>query len=180
MASAQTIRIILPDSRSFKKFFDSNGPFKFALTSREYPPVLLEEEEWIFSNDLKALFKDLMQFEADKMKFVRTPFDPGSRTVLRPGDMSEWKILNFPEDWNHVQSDFFIPEGHLTVNVLDRLENKTGDTGPGEIEDAFFRCLEMEIEQFGYHLFKPKGKGKRAAIQEYLKEWMEDDAEAGI
>lgn len=61
--------MILPDSKAFKKFWIHNEPYRYALTSREYPPVLLADEEWIFSNDLTALLKELMQFDQNKMKF---------------------------------------------------------------------------------------------------------------
>lgn len=173
-------RKILPNSKEFKTFWKEHGPFRYALTSSEFPPVLLEEEEWIFSNNLNALFKALMQFEKQKMKVVKAPFNPENKTILRPETLSSWKINNFPEEWNVCVSDIFVPEGHLTQTVLDTIEIPEEKIGPAQVEDAFFKCLEAGIEQLGYLLFIPKGESKYAAITAYLAEWEQDELDAGI
>jgi len=69
-------REILSNSKEFKVFWEEKGPYKYALTSKEFPPVLLKPEEWIFPNDIEALLKTLMQFNQRKMKIVKAPFNP--------------------------------------------------------------------------------------------------------
>lgn len=173
-------RAILPTSKEFKHFWKNEGPFKYALTSSEFPPVLLEPEEWIFSNDIQALLKALMQFEKRKMKIVKALFKPGNKSILRPEALSSWKINHFPEEWNACICDIFVPEGHLTKAVFDTIGLPEANLEPKQVEAAFFQCLATQIEQFGYLLFKPQGTSKYAAIKTYLAEWEEDDQDAGL
>ncbi len=173
-------RQILSSFKEFKGFWKEQGPFKFALTSMDFPPVLLESEEWIFSNDIKILLKDLMQFNQRKMKIVQAAFNPENKNILRPEKLIAWKISNFPEEWNALVSDVFVPQGHLTEAVADKVEINKEKTDAGNIESAFFQCLEESIEEIGYLLFKPAGKSKYAAVQKYLSEWEQDDKDAGL
>lgn len=172
-------RKILPELKEFKTFWKKDGPFRFALTSREYPPVLLEPEEWLFSNDVGSLLKDLMGYDQKKMAVVHTPFNPKKKKVLRPDDLSEWKINNFPEEWQVSASSLFVPPGHLTRVVLSGLDKDEPADIPS-IEKAFFRCLETEIDALGYILFKPRNGSKWASLSKYLAEWEKDESEAGL
>ncbi len=180
MMLESTIKTILQDSIEFKQFWKEKGPFKYALTSREFPPVLLAPEEWIFSNDMAGLLKKLMQFEKRKMKIVKSEFNPENKTILRPEMLSPWKINNFPEEWNSNICDLFIPEGHLTQTVTDSIESAAGKIGTGDVETAFFNCLETRIDQLGYQLIKPGGTSKYAAVKPYLSEWEKDEKESGM
>ncbi len=180
MTNKLVTRKILTGSKEFKTFWQESDPFKYALTSQDYPPVLLKEEEWLFSNDVVALLKELMQYDAQKMKMVKAPWNPANKAVLRPDDLSAWKIANFPEAWHGASCDIFVPEGHLTCTVLDEVEDKAGKVDAAMIENAFFVCLQSKIEQLGYLLFKPVNGAKRASVQSYLKEWEADEADAGL
>lgn len=180
MAVKPVTRVVLAGSADFKAFWQKNRPFRYALTSSEYPPVLLEAEEWLFSNDVTELLKELMQFRQKRMKFVKTPFNPGNKTVLRPEGLSAWQIINFPEEWNGAVCDVFVPEGHLTRKVVNALPVQRDRDDAGKIEGAFFSCLGSSIEQLGYILFKPVQGAKRAAVQTYLKEWERDESDAGL
>ncbi|MCF6248874.1 MAG: hypothetical protein L3J69_16180 [Desulfobacula sp.] len=173
-------RKVLAGLKEFKTFWQNNGPYRYALTSKEFPPVLLEEEEWIFSNDIVALLKELMQYNQQKMKLIKAPFNLANKSVLRPEELSEWKITNFPEEWNGADCDIFVPQGHLTSKVVHTIDEtkKTGDAK--NVERSFFICLEQEIEKMGYLLFKPRQGAKRAAVQTYLKEWEVDESDAGL
>jgi len=173
-------REILPNSKVFKVFWEEKGPYQYALTSKEFPPVLLEPEEWIFSDDIEALLKELMQFDKRKMKIVKAPFNPANKSILRPEKLSPWKINNFPEEWNAAVCDIFVPEGHLTGVVLDKIEKNENDIEIKQIEAAFFQCLETRIEQLGYLLFNFRGSSKSAAVKKYLAEWEEDEQDAGV
>ncbi len=173
-------REILLNSREFKGFWKEKGPFKFALTSMDFPPVLLEPEEWIFSNDKILLLKELMQFEQKKMKVVQAAFNPENSKILRPDNLIAWKINNFPEEWNALVCDFFVPEGHLTLAVMDKVSSKKKKVDANTIEAAFFHCLENSIEQIGYLLFKPETGSKYAGIKKFLLDWEHDDREAGV
>ncbi|HCY85340.1 MAG TPA: hypothetical protein DHV36_09430 [Desulfobacteraceae bacterium] len=174
------IRKTLPYAKEFKQFWKDNGPFKYALTSNEFPPVLLEPEEWIFGNDKIEVLKDLMGFAKNKMAFVQAPFNPDNKEVLRPDDICGWKITHFPEEWNRMVCDAFVPEGQLTQAVIEELatleekENKQG------IESAFFNILARQLDQMGYTLIEPRGKSKFASTRAYLEEWEEDEADAGL
>ncbi len=189
MVVESATRIILTSVKEFKIFWQKSEPYRYALTSQEFPPVLLEEEEWIFSNDVVVLLKELMQYNQQKMKMVKAPFNPANKNVLRPDELSEWKITNFPDAWNRMETDIFVPEGHLTSKVIQTL-GKTKkatkakidpiDVDSANVESAFFNCLEQEIEQMGYLLFKPRQGAKRAAVQSYLKEWDDDESDAGL
>jgi len=173
-------REVLANSKDFKQFWEEKGPFKYALTSCEFPPVLLEPEEWIFSNDLIVLLKALMQFDKRKMKVVKALFNPENRNILRPETLSSWKINNFPEEWDVCACDIFIPKGHLTRAVFDKIVIPEGELESKQVEEAFFQCLEIKIEQIGYLLLKPRGSSKYATINKYLAEWEEDEQDAGL
>ena len=180
MNDAMVIRQILLNSKDFKLFWKKQGPFKFALTSSEFPTVLLEPEEWIFSNQIEVLLKALMQFEKRKMEIINSPFNPVKKAILRPEPMIPWKITNFPEEWQACVCDCFIPEGHLTRHIFEGIPLPEEKLDQGFVEKAFFHCLANCVEQLGYFLFKPIGNSKYADIIKYLTEWEEDDQEAGL
>jgi hypothetical protein len=180
MAIESIKREILPNSKQFKQFWKEKGPFKYALTSNEFPPVLLEPEEWIFSDDIQVILKELMQFDKLKMKIVRAPFNPENKSILRPENLSSWKINNFPEEWNAFICDIFVPQGYLTLEVVERIKISEEKIEPKLVETTFFQCLENCIDQLGYLLLKPQGSSKNAAITTYLSEWEEDEKDAGL
>ncbi len=183
-------RQILPNLKDFIKFWKDRGPFRYALTSNEYPPILLEPEEWIFGNDIHLLLKELMQFDQKKMAFVESPFSPKNKNILRPDDLSPWKISHFPEQWNRVVCDAFVPEGHLTCSVMnaartleksDRsLYSQKEPPGKQNVEKAFFNLLEAHLEKMGYLLLIPLGNSKYASTKDYLLAWEADEREAGL
>lgn len=174
------IRQILSTSREFKAFWEKQGPFRYALTSNEFPPVLMEPEEWIFSDDLEALLKSLMQFEAREMEIVPFPFNPDKKSILRPDAMIPWRIINFPEEWSSCGCDCFMPGGHLTHLIFQGLSLPDGNLDSGYVEKAFFHCLSNCTDQLGYLLFKPIKNSKTADMKKYLTEWEEDDQDAGL
>jgi hypothetical protein len=184
------VRQILPNVKDFIKFWKEIGPFRYALSSNEFPPILLEPEEWIFGNDIHLLLKELMQFDQKKMAFAQSPFNPKNKNILRPDGLSAWKITHFPEQWNSIVCDLFVPEGHLTCLVMDEAGNleKSGrpmdsQKEPPEkqiIEKAFFNLLETHLEKMGYLLLIPLGNSKTASTKNYLLEWEEDEREAGL
>lgn len=174
-------RQILPHSTDFKRFWKDKGPFEYALTSAEYPPVLLAPEEWIFGHTARDVLESLMGFSPGKAAIVRSDFNPENTRILRPGNLIPWKVQSFPEEWNHMPCDFFIPEGHLTRVVTDRMID---DPFPGDevqqIAAAFFALLENHVTAMGYVLLKPVGNARYAAIHDYLAEWEADEADAGL
>ena len=174
------VRKILPNVRDFKRFWKDAGPFKYALTSKEYPPVLLEPEEWIFGNDRTAVLKELMQFSKEKMAFMRAPFNAENTDILRPEEICAWKLKHFPEEWNMMVCDAFVPEGHLTRAVMEEVKVQgLGDDKDG-VEKAFFTLLERQIGEMGYVLISPREKSRFASTRAYLEEWEEDEADAGL
>jgi len=173
-------RKILPNVKDFKGFWKESGPFAYALTSKEYPPVLLEPEEWIFGNDKIDVIKELMQFSQSKMAFVRAPFNPANKSILRPEDLCSWKITHFPKDWNLIVCDAFVPEGHLTRAVMAELEAKGGEDNKEGLEKAFFSLVARQLDEMGYVLLGPRGKSKSAVVRSYLEEWEEDEEDAGL
>ena len=174
------IRKTLPYARDFKQFWKDSGPFKYALTSNEFPPVLLAPEEWIFGNDRTEVLKELMGFSKNKMAFVQAPFNPDKTDILRPEDICGWKISHFPDAWNRMVCDAFVPEGHLTRAVVDELDTIGKKEGRQGIEAAFFSLLSRQLDQMGYVFIEPRGKSRFASTRAYLEEWEEDEADAGI
>ncbi len=174
------IRDILTNSKEFRLFWKEKGPFKFALTSSDFPPVLLEPEEWIFSNDMEMLLKSLMQEEKRKIEIIHSPFNPVNKSILRPETLIPWKIAGFPEGWNACACDCFIPEGHLTRHIFKGLTLPEEKPDQEFVEKAFFNCLADCVEQLGYRLFKPCGNSKFADIKKYLTEWEKDDQDSGL
>ena len=75
-----------------------------------------------------------MQYRKKKMKIVKVPFNPDSKKILRPENLSEWKISHFPEEWNSSTCDLFTPEGHLTAAVLDAAGTATDCLLPDQVE----------------------------------------------
>jgi hypothetical protein len=173
-------RGIFSNSKEFKAFWEKKGPFAYAVTSSDFPPVLLEPEEWIFSNDIQALLKALMQFDKREMKVVKAPFNLKNENILRPEKLSPWKINNFPEEWDVCRCDIFVPKGYLTWAVLEKIRMPEEDIDHKQVQAAFFQCLETRIEHIGYLLFKPRGSSKYAAIKKYFAEWEKDDQDAGL
>ncbi|MCF8090991.1 MAG: hypothetical protein K9K40_00845 [Desulfotignum sp.] len=177
----QIFRQILPHASDFKRFWKEAGPFAFALTSAEFPPVLLEPEEWIFGHTARDVLKELMGFNRKKMAFLRTGFNPDNPDILRPDNLISWKISHFPREWNHMRSDFFIPDGHLTRVVTDSISAAPGlKDEKQQVTAAFFTLLENHLETMGYVLLKPRGSSKYAAIHKYLSEWEADESDAGL
>ncbi len=177
----QVVRQILPHAADFKRFWKEAGPFAFALTSAEFPPVLLLPEEWIFGYTAEEVLKELMQFNQKKMAFVPAEFNPDNKGILRPENMVSWKIRHFPEEWNHMASDFFIPEGHLTQAVADQAKTLPAQGNEKQrMAAAFFVLLEKNLDAMGYVLLTPRPGSRYAAIRKYLAEWEEDEAEAGL
>ena len=111
MKLESTKKKILQNSIEFKQFWEEKGPFKYALTSREFPPVLLAPEEWIFSNDMAELLKALMQFKKRKMKVVRSAFNPENKNILRPEMLSPWKIIISQRNGIQVSATFLFQKG---------------------------------------------------------------------
>jgi hypothetical protein len=177
----QVIRQILPHAADFKQFWKESGPFAFALTSAEFPPVLLAPEEWIFGHTARDVLEELMGFRHKKMAFVKAGFNPDNRNILRPDNLISWKITHFPGEWDHVKSGFFSPEGHLTHAVAAQMKAAPvpGDEKQ-QVAAAFFVLLEAHLETMGYVLLKPKANARYAAVQKYLAEWEADEAEAGL
>ncbi|MDA8133796.1 MAG: hypothetical protein M0T82_04175 [Desulfobacteraceae bacterium] len=173
-------RQILSNSKEFKLFWKNQGPFRFALTSSEFPPVLLEPEEWIFSNHMEVLLKSLIQYDNRKMQIVSSPFNPQNTTIFRPEELIPWRIANFPEEWKTSVCDCFIPEGHLTRHIFEGLTLPEEKPTTEFVERAFFHSLAKNMEQLGYLLFKPRGNSAYADIKKYLTEWEEDDMDAGL
>jgi len=180
MNKTKLLRQVLTNSKEFKLFWEKQGPFKYALTCNEFPPVLLEPEEWIFSDNIETLLKALMQAEKRKIEIIQSPFNPSSKAILRPEALIPWKIANFPEEWNSCVCDCFIPEGHLTRHIFEGLTLPEEKPDQQFVEMAFFNCLANCIEQLGYLLFKPRGNSKSADIKKYLTEWEEDDQDSGL
>ncbi len=178
----KTVRATLPLVKDFKAFWKKQGPFKYALTSSEFPPVLLEPEEWVFSDDIVWLLKDLMQWESRSVSIVEAPFNKNKKNVLKPKELVPWKIVNFPQEWESAVCDTFTPVGYLTESVgriasecLDSKDIALIDTF--NIEVAFFKSLEENIDKIGYLLLKPEpllGNGE-AYTKSYLEEWQADE-----
>ncbi len=180
MTAKLTHRKILASSSEFKQFWKEKGPFAHALTSMDFPPVLLDPEEWIFSNDVQALLKELMRFDERKMKVVKAPFNPQKKNILRPEKLSVWKINRFPEEWDGMACDLFVPPGHLTLDLFDLAGKDPENQDEKQVEYIFFHCLESCLDQMGYLLLSPRGESKHAAVNAYLAEWEKDDQDAGI
>jgi hypothetical protein len=180
MADTPVIRVIIETSRQFKTFWKEKGPFKYALTSQDFPPVLLSPEEWLFSNDKSALLKELMQFDQKKMRVVHAPFNPKNKAILRPETLSAWKITHFPEPWDALMCDLFVPQGHLTLALFDRITALPEKMDAQSVERLFFDHLETCLEQMGYGWFSPNDQSRYADIRSYLDEWTADEHEAGL
>ncbi len=173
----EVVRKVLIHAADFKVFWQSTGPFRYALTSMEYPPVLLEPDEWVFSNDPVLLLKDLMQFNERKMAFVKAPFSPESKSSLKPETLLPWRINSFCEEWSSMGCDFFTPMGYLTRKLTEPDESM----GAAQVEELFFKKLEISMDSMGYKLLKPSDpKFKTASVHAYLKEWEQDDSDAGF
>ncbi|MBF0302979.1 MAG: hypothetical protein HQK73_08060 [Desulfamplus sp.] len=168
----KTVRRILITTKDFKAFWKKQGPFKYALTSAEFPPVLLELEEWIFSDNIICLLKELMQWDLRKIAIVAAPFNKNRRDVLKPDTIIPWKIDNFPQEWESAVCETFTPLGYLTEAV------KNIDSRGSNIETVFFESLEENITKIGYVLLKPEpsiGNEDAAYITSYIDEWQADE-----
>lgn len=171
-------RKILSQSLEFKKFWQKKGPFRYALTSREFPPILLDVDEWIFSDDLKSLLKELMQWEQRKMKLVPAPFNRKKTNVLKPEELTPWRILNFPEEWEGAVCSAFTPVGYLTEEVTLAVDSNNYKIEGEDVEQAYFDLLSIEVNFIGYVLLGPEPllSPDSAYVDDYLREWVEDES----
>ncbi|MBF0211322.1 MAG: hypothetical protein HQK68_10605 [Desulfamplus sp.] len=184
------IRRILPQIKDFKSFWKKQGPFKYALTSSEFPPILLEPEEWIFSDDIILLLKDLMQWDLRGISIVNAPFNRNKKATLKPESLIPWKIENFPQEWEGAGCNTFTPVGYLTESVAAIASDSVSLDDLGEvllnsstIESAFFKSLEADIDKIGYVLLKPEPmleSGDVAYIKDYLDEWQDDEDDSTL
>ncbi|MBF0201662.1 MAG: hypothetical protein HQK66_10185 [Desulfamplus sp.] len=196
------IRCLLPFSNDFKKFWKSKGPYRYALTSSEFPPTLLEPEEWIFADNAVDILKSLMQWEERGMAIVPAPFNRRKKRVFKPDILAPWKIENFPDEWKNSICKTFTPVGHLTVHVMDIAASRPrggdsaawgshtdhynlvdmdyvyNDIDAGSVEKAFFASLEAEIDSIGYTMLKSdQFKGEESKGDEscaFIKEYLEE------
>lgn len=190
--------------KDFKAFWKKQGPFKYALTSAEFPPVLLEPEEWIFSDNIISLLKELMQWNSRNISIVKAPFNKNKKNILKPETLSPWRIEHFPQEWESAICETFTPVGYLTEavtsevkfldnasNTIQKIEDKRAvdksktvsndckKIEPTEdlIENAFFQSLEKNIGKIGYVLLGPEplvGE-EDAYIDDYIQEWQADE-----
>ncbi len=184
------IRKTLPHVKDFKAFWKQRGPFSFALTSSEFPPVLLSPEEWIFGNDKIRVLKELMQFTQRRMALVRTDFQPASSGTLTPEDMIHWRIKPFPEPWDSMDCPAFLPQGYLTKAVLEKAldiagqtPGKESGTEPGTDHHAWESRILEDSELIENAFFQLVGKERDAhalPLGKYLQEWEEDEQDAGL
>lgn len=173
--TAETARQILPTVKTFKEFWKSAGPFKYALTSAAFPDMQLEPEEWLFSDNSTALLKALMKWDENKMKIIRAPVSKKNKAPFMPEDISDWRIKNFPEKWMGFSCSSFTPAGYIPQSVAIKADNET----EGEIEAAFFNSLARSISQIGYILLEPLPGQSVAWTDDFLREWQEDEDEDG-
>ena len=184
----KTTRRILPLTKDFKAFWKKQGPFRYALTSSEFPPILLEPEEWIFSDNIIWLLKDLMQWDSRDMAIVSAPFNKNKRNMLKPESLIPWKIEHFPQEWEGAVCNTFTQLGYLTESVTKIALNYLNSGALGSvdicnIETAFFKSLEADINKIGYVLLKPEklpGNEDVAYISSYLEEWQADEDEDSL
>ncbi len=195
-----TVRRILITTKDFKSFWKKHGPFKYALTSAEFPPILLEPEEWIFSDNIILLLKELMQWDLRKMAIIEAPFNKESKQIFKPEELLPWRVDNFPQEWEFAVCETFTPLGYLTeaVNKIalsylasENICSKTVESNTARrvcrynldifnIETAFFKSLEENISKIGYVLLKPEpsiDSADVAYISSYLEEWKADEEE---
>jgi len=166
---------ILPTVKDFKGFWKTHGPFRYALTSKEFPPVLLEPEEWLFSNSIPAIIKALMKWDQQSMAIVPAPFNVRSTAVLKPENLIPWKIKNFPQEWDKSVCSAFTPTGYLTETVALASESPELES----VEAAFFECLANDLDSIGYVFLRPESlvtDDDTASLDTYIQEWMDDEA----
>ncbi len=178
MTDQIVVRKVLQHAADFKKFWKDEGPFRYALTSSVFPFILLDDEEWLFSEDMEALLKELMQWRQRNMMIIRSPVAEKRKNRLRIDTLSQWQIKNFPGEWSALVSDLFTSVGHLTQKAVRGSLSENNK----EIERRWFKSLEHEIENLGYTLLKPlpASGADTAYVDDYLKEWMRDEADAGL
>ena len=178
MENKRVVRRVLPHVHDFKTVWKKEGPFPYALTSSVFPFVLLEEEEWIFSDDFVLLLKELMQWDRRKMKMIKAPVAQRTNEEIRFDRLSPWRIKNFPEEWADRVCDFFTPSGQIAQKVIP----ENGEDTPEKIETCFFDYLKKRVHDIGYILLEPApGIDPDAAyVQDYVKEWEDDEKDAGL
>ena len=181
MSNASVVQHIITDSKTFRRFFKDKGPFDFALTCQGYPPILLDDEQWLFGEDPAALIRALIGFDRRKMTLKKTEYNKAKKKVLRPDALSPWQITPFVEEWENLDCDLFLPGGHLTLAFFNRAGLDPDSAGPDDVLAAFFTCLERELPRLGYLLLSNNPKDSWVTdLAGYLKEWEEDEADAGL
>ncbi|MFO7751987.1 MAG: hypothetical protein R6V41_02575 [Desulfobacteraceae bacterium] len=178
MQERRLIRRVLPHVYDFKTVWKKEGPFRYALTSSDFPFVLLEEEEWIFADDPVVLLKELMQWDRRKMKMVKAPVAEKTNQAIRFERLSRWRIKNFPEEWAPLINDMFTPSGQVAEKVVPADGMETQEN----MEKSFFDHLGQKIHEIGYILLEPVAAidPDAAHVEDYLKEWEEDERDAGL
>jgi hypothetical protein len=81
-------------------FWHEQGPFRYAVQGcydkNVYPDVLLDSEEWIFADKLKALVKELLQWETRQLhaEWVFPTEEEYNDPVFGEFMVAGWEIIN--------------------------------------------------------------------------------------
>ncbi len=147
---AEIIRRRFSTLAALRTFWEECGPFQYVLEGTD-DDELLSAGEWLFADDLNALLKALLQWQARgvRMCYVFDAEGEGQRA------RGYWMARHLPE-----------PLVHLPA--MDGLLGK--DASPCEAELAYLRCLVSEIGAHGYLLFS-QGRGPDLDFGIYLQYW---------
>lgn len=168
--TSKVVRRTLPTVRAFKKFWQHEGPFKYALCSLAFPDPLLEPEEWLFGDNYQDLLKNLLQWDQRGMRLA-----PCSHATGDSSNSGGWHIRHLPAALRQWPCKAYTAEGCVSAHVVQAAVEAT----PAAIEKVFLRALRDALEQIGYQLLKPEMGLPHAYIETFLKEWQEDEAEDG-
>ena len=112
------------------------------------------------------------------MKIVPAPFNPKKTNILKPDELTPWRILNFPQEWESAVCSAFTPVGYLTEEVTRAADSNGPLDGLADVEQAFFDLLSIQVNCIGYVLLGPEPllSPDSAYVDDYLREWVEDES----
>lgn len=147
---AEVIRRRFCTLAALRTFWEECGPYQYVLEGTD-DDELLPRGEWLFSDDLTALIKALLQWQVRDVRMCHV-FEPAGEGSRAKG---YWVARHLPEQLMHLAA-------------MDGMLGK--GASPAEAEAAYLRCFVSEIGAHGYLLFT-QGQGPDLDFGIYLQYW---------
>jgi hypothetical protein len=162
------MRRVLKTYDAFEAFCHEHGGFRYSLSGlydrNVYPDILLDDDEWLFSDDLIALTKELLQWDQRGVYVVWEEPSEDDYAIGGPDITGSWGAENFPED----AEEF----GCYVMGQLFKEGRIAPSSSPDEVAQIFLRACAADLDNFDGVLFLDF---EDKHTLQYLDDWRKED-----